>query len=353
VAAELRSINCWKAEVIDMAKTNKASKSTKLSDYYVGLLAIGDPHVEGRQPGFRKDDYPNVVLEKIRWCLGYAKENRLLPMFLGDLFDKPRDNPTWMMGRLIEIMSKVPSVGIYGNHDCAETQLNENDSLSILIKAGCFRLVSAEKPWRGIMNGRQVYVGGSSYREKVPFEFSLRSAPKRKLFENNPFVVWLTHHDISFAGYDNGRIDPHEIENVELLINGHIHRKLEEVQAGETRWITPGNISRRSRSDACKQHTPKVTRIDVDSESYRMSEVEVPHQAYDEVFHEAVAAEERELTTSEFVSGLAELTSRRTESGAGLHKFLADNLGSFNTEIADEIRKLATEVTGTEELIDA
>src|SRR5438552_9043364 len=65
---------------------------------YRGLLIIGDPHLEGRQPGFRKDDYPNVILDKLAWCLNYANNNRLLPAILGDLFDKPRDNPTWMLG---------------------------------------------------------------------------------------------------------------------------------------------------------------------------------------------------------------------------------------------------------------
>ena len=121
---------------------------------YTGLLVIGDPHIEGRQPGFRKDDFPNVILEKVNWCLQYAKENKLLPTFLGDFFDKPRDNPTWMIGRLIEIMSPHESIGIYGNHDCAETTLNENDSLSILIKANCLRMVSQRAPWRGVMNDR-------------------------------------------------------------------------------------------------------------------------------------------------------------------------------------------------------
>ena len=50
-----------------------------MADPYVGLLAIGDPHLEGRQPGFRKDDYPNVILDKLAWCLEYAEANRLLP----------------------------------------------------------------------------------------------------------------------------------------------------------------------------------------------------------------------------------------------------------------------------------
>ena len=43
---------------------------------YQGLLLIGDPHLEGRQPGFRKDDYPVAILEKLQWCLHYASRAR-------------------------------------------------------------------------------------------------------------------------------------------------------------------------------------------------------------------------------------------------------------------------------------
>ena len=330
-------------------KLRASKKQNQPDDSYVGLLVIGDPHIEGRQPGFRKDDFPEVILNKVQWCLEYAKTNRLLPTFLGDLFDKPRDNPTWMMGRLIEMMSRVPSIGIYGNHDCAETSLNENDSLSILIKAGCLRLVDESSPWRGTMNDRSVFVGGSSYRQPIPVEFEIKATRKRTLFDNDPFVVWLTHHDIDIAGYENGRFKPHEIENVNLLINGHIHRRLESVKAGTTTWRTPGNISRRSRSEACKEHVPTVLRIDVGLESHTITDIEVPHQKYDEVFHSEVAQANAEQTSSGFVTGLAQLNSLRTQSGAGLHAFLAENLEQFEPAVAAEIKALATEVTGSEE----
>ena len=97
----------------------------KSKTQYKGLLVIGDPHIEGRQPGFRKDDYPQVILDKVAWCLDYANQHQLLPTFLGDFFDKPRDNPTWILVRLIELMQDVYSIGIFGNHDCAETTLND------------------------------------------------------------------------------------------------------------------------------------------------------------------------------------------------------------------------------------
>ena len=121
-----------------------------MTDYgYVGLLLIGDPHLEGRQPGFRKDDYPNVILEKLAWCLDYSWQNRLLPAILGDLFDKPRDNPNWLLGRLLELLHGEV-IGLYGNHDVHyNPELTADDSLSLLVKSNRIRLVDRESPCAG------------------------------------------------------------------------------------------------------------------------------------------------------------------------------------------------------------
>ena len=79
---------------------------------------------------------------------------------------------------------------------------------------------------------------------------------------------------------------------------------------------------------------------------YELSRVEVPHAPFDEVFHPLVAGEESDTSASAFVSGLAELQARRTQSGAGLMSFLEQNLDQFEEAVAAEIRSLAEEVTG-------
>ncbi|MFW6334886.1 MAG: hypothetical protein ACOC0W_06400, partial [Desulfosalsimonas sp.] len=62
------------------------------------------------------------------------------------------------------------------------------------------------------------------------------------------------------------------------MINGHIHRCLGEVVRGSTRWIVPGNITRRSRSDAARSHTPAVLRLDIDAKGVSCTHVTVPHK---------------------------------------------------------------------------
>jgi DNA repair exonuclease SbcCD nuclease subunit len=312
-------------------------------DQYVGLFLIGDPHLEGRPPGFRKDDYPTVILDKLAWCLDYARQHRLLPAILGDLFDKPRDNPNWLLSRLLEIL-QGEILGLYGNHDVHyDPQLTEHDSLSLLVQAGRIRLVSAESPWRGRIAGRTVIVGGSSYRQEIPEQFANDSTGER------PFVVWLTHHDILIPGYDEGRLKPAELPGIDLIVNGHIHRRLESIQSGGTAWLTPGNISRRSRNDATRTHVPAALRIDVSPTGYAAEHVTIPHGAFDDVFHEAVVETIEETAGSAFVAGLAELLQRRTASGAGLLAFLDQNLDQFDPAVAAEIRTLTNEVTNAPE----
>jgi calcineurin-like phosphoesterase family protein len=262
----------------------------------------------------------------------------LLPAILGDLFDKPRDNPNWMLARLLDLL-QGEILCLYGNHDCADPELSEHDSLSLLLKAGRLQLLSAENVWRGELAGRMTIVAGSSYREKIPKHFECPVANDRE-----PLVVWLTHHDVLIPGYDEGRIKPYEIKGVDLLVNGHIHRRLEEICAGATRWLTPGNISRRSRSDASRAHVPSVLRITPQTSGYELIYVEVPHRPFDEVFHEVVIDEAVDTSQSAFIRGLAELQSRRTASGAGLREFLQHNLNQFAPAVADEIMRLADEV---------
>lgn len=286
------------------------------------------------------DDYSQVILDKLEWCLRYATAHRLLPALLGDLFDKPRDNPTWMLGRLIDLLGGVECLALYGNHDCADPQLCDHDSLSLLVKCGRIRLLDGQ-PWEGVMNGRAVIVGGSSYRQPIPNEF-----PPGVDEKTSPLVFWLTHHDVIVPGYEEqGRLKTREIPGVDLVVNGHIHRHLEDVATGRTTWMTPGNISRRSRSDATRDHKPSVLRIDINPDGFTRQIVEVPHQSFDEVFHPEIVDVAPTKGASSFVAGLAELQARRTESGAGLLSFLEKNMPQFESSVAIEIMALAKEVT--------
>ncbi|MEW4488085.1 metallophosphoesterase [Thalassoglobus sp. JC818] len=314
-----------------------------------GALFIGDPHLESRQPGFRKDNYPEVILEKLRWSLNYARENKLIPVLLGDLFDKPRDNSNWLLNQLFQLLSGE-ILTVYGNHDVHyQPELTDDDSLSLLVNSGHLTLISEDEPWVGTVAGRPLVIAGSSYRQKIPKTFDSSPHCGKTKTNQNPVVVWVTHHDILIPGYDEGRVKPRSIDGVDLIINGHIHRNLETVVKGKTSWITPGNISRRSRSDACRDHVPSVLELRLDDAEYHLERIEIPHKPFEEVFHEAVIEAVGNETQSAFVSGLAELQARRTDDGAGLIEFLESNVQQFSPQVAAEIMDLAKTVTEGDE----
>ena len=92
------------------------SPGEHMAKEYAGLLCIGDPHLANNAPGFRKDDYPQAILDKLAWSFNYAKENALLPTILGDLFHLPRDNNNRLLVQVLELFEGTV-LGITGNHD--------------------------------------------------------------------------------------------------------------------------------------------------------------------------------------------------------------------------------------------
>ena len=341
--------------------------------HYDGVMFIGDPHLEARVPGFRSDDYPKVALRKFQWCLDYARQNRLQPILLGDLFHMPQDNPNWLISEIIEIIASSYGGGlpaIYGNHDVRENTRKPNDSISILFAGDHLRSISEKEPWQGLVDGKLVTVGGTVWGDRLPKQYQPARSSKSTASD---LVAWITHHDILIPGYEeSGRIRPSEIDGIDLIVNGHVHRRLDPVTKGKTSWVTAGNITRRARSDASKSHVPAVACLipsstlktqendiqadptieSIDLVSQTGSEwtvcwVRVPHQPFDEVFHGEIQNEDevQEEFESGFVADLRELTERKTDTGAGLMEFLENNLDQFEAPVAAEIMRLADEVT--------
>ncbi len=306
-----------------------------------GLLFVGDPHLSPRAPGFRKDEYAETVLGKLRWCVDYARNEKLLLVLLGDLFHHPRDISNRLLVELISLF-REPVWTVAGNHDCSENALSDNDTLAVLAAAGCVKLLDRDGPSVQNINGATVVLGGTAWGQYLPKSFDNSMYQK----EGEPvFTFWVSHHDIRFPGYDDaGRFDCREISGIDAIINGHIHRTLPEVKSGQTRWINPGNICRVSRSDTTREHQPRVLRFDVSRDGWTSRYVDVPHQPFDDVFHPIVAGETIDLGDSMFVTGLTELASARTTSGAGLQAFLDANLSKFPEAVSNEIRSLAKEI---------
>jgi predicted phosphodiesterase len=309
---------------------------------HTGLLCIGDPHLASRGIGFRKDDYPRTILGKFEWALTYAEQHRLLPIVLGDLFHYPRDNANWLIVQLLELFDQ-PILTVAGNHDCNANTLCQDDTLSILAAAGHVHLLDQRGPWNGLMRGTSVTIGGTCWGQELPERFNPTPGTKPGL------VFWITHDDFDFPEFQWSKVGCREIPGVDVVINGHIHRPCEDLRAGSTTWLNPGNIARLVRDDVTRNRKPSVLHIDIDAGHWTKQIVEIPHLPFNDVFLPTIHDQPLSTDESLFIRGLAQLESLKTAGGAGLMAFLDQNVDQFEPAIATEIRTLAREVLDASE----
>lgn len=263
---------------------------------YNGILFVGDPHVSAFPPGHRLDDYPRTILGKLGFCLNLAKERGCLPIILGDLFHVPRNNPNFLLVDLIELFRETRPWVLVGNHDKYEARLTRDVSLSVLNAAGVMRLIDQPGKVDSIcVKGAKVLVGASPDWTPIPGEV---------VREGHDFVIWVTHHDLVFPGYESGRYQLKEIPGVDLVVNGHIHTPKPSQRCGRTLWTNPGSIVRITRSHYTKAIKPAVALWTPEREDLEI--LEIPHNAFDEVFpplEEMDDLQEEVLDESLFIKG--------------------------------------------------
>ncbi len=304
-----------------------------------GLFFIGDPHISAVPPGQRLEGFQDQVLAKIRACLDRAVELDMVPVFLGDLFHWPRENPNQLLVELIRLFGPHKPFVLVGNHDKHQARLTADVSLAVLDAAGVVRVLADPGPAFVLdAGGVRTLVGASPDGSPLPSRFPREPGGPR-------YVLWLSHHGLAFPEFLDRAHRIREIPGVDFVVNGHIHRPQATVQAGGTTWTNPGNITRltftrrsQTRVPAAAIWTPGCT----DLEKWP-----VPHLPFVQVFpdQDFPPEEEEARGQSLFIQGLERLAWRRTREGVGLKQFLSVNLNPERPETG-LIWELYEEVTG-------
>lgn len=315
-----------------------------------GIAFIGDPHISALPPGRRLEGFKEQILGKILFALDAAAKENLLPVFLGDFFHRPRDNPNNLLVRLMGLPGKWRPFILVGNHDKHLARYTEDVSLAVLEASGTVQVISEAGPACILKVGnREVLLGASPDGTSLPEEFQ---DPEGR------YVIWITHHNIAFPEYspEGQRLyKPRPLPGISLVVNGHIHRRLPTKKTGSTLWANPGNIARLTFSQNTLERRPAfgVWRPEPDSWPEDLEWMEIPHKPFFEVFPDIPFPEQiegsasGEMFESNFLSGLERLALRRTREGVGLKEFLQENLDpqAPESEIIWELYKEAINFT--------
>jgi hypothetical protein len=234
-----------------------------------GLCFIGDPHVSSVKPGRRVDaDYSATILGKLRFAIEHCNENRLIPVFLGDMYDSAIEKSEGLKTRLLRLLktSWTLPIGNVGNHDIRNKVLTDGDSLKYLEEAGAIRLcVQSGALDAFVIGGRTVAVGATPYGQDFPVD-------ARLYFPKADTIIWLSHHDLAFDSAYPGAAEPQSIRGCKLAVNGHMHIRKPVRKVGETTWYNPGNIVRQA-VDAI-DHVPAITVLTAEG---KLQTVPIPH----------------------------------------------------------------------------
>lgn len=235
-----------------------------------GIMFIGDPHVSSRKPGRRKDEnFGATIIEKIRFLIEYCNERKLVPAFLGDMFDTPYEPDEALKTKLLRTLRKswtTPLANV-GNHDIKNAVLTDGDSLSYLAEAGAIRLNAYAGALATLKVGEKTWgIGATPYGQDFPED-------ARHFFPPMDMIVWLTHHDLAFEDAYPGSQPLPSIKGCKLVVNGHMHLRKKTKKVGETVVFNPGNITRQFM-DAI-EHDPAAFVLTSEG---KLEKVAIPHE---------------------------------------------------------------------------
>lgn len=215
-----------------------------------GFLFIGDPHVSSTAPGRRIDDYPTTVLGKLSAAAALCRERRLVPVILGDLIHRDRENSIALVGRLAKVLQSFPCapVELDGNHGKQQFRPSEGDVEHLLAQWGVLRLVEHTGMVGSYeFDGTRVNLWACPHGEELPVTLD---------DSGDSLNILVSHHDLAFEGAYPGARPVEEVRNCHMLVNGHMHKTMPSLQVGGMRAHNPGNIEPLSIDVA--DHVPSV-----------------------------------------------------------------------------------------------
>jgi DNA repair protein SbcD/Mre11 len=238
------------------------------------ILIIGDLHWSTTPPGSRKNNYEEILKQKLDEILSIAADSSYSAViFTGDLFHKKGCKVTYKeFQQLLSFLQsfKVPLYCVAGNHDCPSTHI-EGTPFGCLIESKALTLLTDSTEIDHIP------IRGCQWHP------SFDSDPANYIFSDCSIIVThgmllqqpLWHTADNIKRKDRGYTLFDEIHHLApsryLVINGHVHEPAYSCRKN-THIINAGSIGRTSISQS---HHPSVFSFNPTTPTFSVKQIKL------------------------------------------------------------------------------
>jgi DNA repair protein SbcD/Mre11 len=245
------------------------------------LLYFTDPHVMGKNPRSRKDDFPHTILRKIEWVMNYAFDNNISTILVGgDLFHRP-DTAESIVYDVIKIITKYNGIkmyGIGGNHDFYgyNPQTIPRTMLGILSSTKVYELINPERP----LVIEDVVISGqhADYRLDRGNEWGYVGVNKRDYEAFKSIHVchgFLADHRWPDTVPHTIIYDIADKVEADIVLTGHDHAGFGIIETKGKTFCNPGALGRISAAVGEMNREVNVCVIDTDENTVVLVPVEI------------------------------------------------------------------------------
>lgn len=298
------------------------------------FLLTSDWHLTNQTPRGRRDDYPKTQMNKVSQILVLAKDNQCDGIIVaGDIFDSDRASHSLVTSyiRLFRYHeSKVPILGIFGQHDLRYHINRNNSPLAVLSAAGVIDVLEGSS-YVLDKHGYPIYLHGVSWNQKIETQH-----------HEEGFDILIIHKmivdDKLWASQEGHTYATHMVRQTEfdLIVSGDNHQTFVKKKPGDSKYlINPGSLMR-SRIDQI-DHKPSVFIFDTNKVEYEQIFLEV--ESIEDVMNleEAEKQKKIEEKLETFISGLSEVKETDVNFVANLKRFIEEN--NINPKVEEKIWK--------------
>lgn len=290
------------------------------------IIAATDFHYTRVNPRGRKDDFGATVLRKLSELVETAGQIGADAIAIpGDLFDRKGlatiEETADVAGILAQ--SKVPVVGIMGNHDQIGYRLDSlpRTGYGVLVKAGLLRHLD-DRPLFVERDGLTVCLTGSSYQDGVDRGDRLAYFPARQKCDWQVHLVHGYLLDMNESIFEE--FTPYALvagTEADCIISGHYHpeQKVKRVKNGRRGCVVicPGSASRGALTSDNLDRIPKMVVLRISAEGLKTSlrEFQTARPAQEVLrFDEKTLKQERDTRLQTFAQSLREEAAQMGES---------------------------------------